>query len=56
MICIKEKNGIFRWKYKETSIANYDYHLPIESLNENTQIIFNWALEKSFSMYLKMRL
>lgn len=54
MIGVREKNGIYRWKYKETSIAAYDYTLPIESLSDNTEIIFNWALEKSFSMYLGM--
>lgn len=54
MICIIEKDGIYRWKYKETSIAVYDYNLPIENLSNKTKITFNWALEKSFSMYLKM--
>lgn len=54
MICINEGSGIYRWKYKETSIAAYDYTLPIESLPDNTKIVFNWALEKGFSMYLKM--
>ena len=54
MICVKEKNGIFRWKYKETSVVNYNYNLPIDTLSKNTQIVFNWALEKGFSMYIKM--
>lgn len=54
MICIKEPSGAFRWKFKETSIASYDYNLPIDSLPDKTIILFNWALEKSFSMYLKM--
>ena len=48
MICVKEKNGIFRWKYKETSVVNYNYNLPIDTLSKNTQIVFNWALEKRF--------
>lgn len=54
MICVKEKNGIFRWKYKETSVVNYNYNLPIDTLSKNTRIVFNWALEKGFSMYIKM--
>jgi len=55
MICIRENNGIYRWKFKETSIVNYNYNLPIDTLSNNTRIIFNWALEKGFSMYLDMR-
>lgn len=54
MICVREKNGIFRWKYKETSVVNYNYNLPIDTLSRNTRIVFNWALEKGFSMYIKM--
>lgn len=54
MICVNEGSGIYRWKYKETSIAAYDYALPIESLSDDTRIVFSWALEKGFSMYLKM--
>lgn len=54
MICVNIGNGIYRWKYKEISIAAYDYNLLMEILPNNTRITFNWALEKSFSMYLKM--
>lgn len=54
MIGVSEGNGIYRWKHKETSIAAYDYTLPIASLSNKTEIVFNWALEKSFSLYIKM--
>lgn len=54
MIGVNDGNGIYRWKHKETSIAAYDYTLTIESLSDNTEIVFNWALEKSFSLYIKM--
>ena len=52
MVCVNFDNRIYRWKYKETTIACYNYTLPIESFNDNTKIVFHWALEKSFSLYL----
>lgn len=55
MLCYSEGNGVYRWKYKEISIASYNYNIPIESLPNKTTFIFNWALEKGFSMYVKMQ-
>lgn len=54
LLCVEETDGIYRWKYKETTIATYNYSLPIDNLKNDTKISFNWALEKGFSMYLKM--
>lgn len=54
MIGIHEGNGIYRWKFKEIKESIYEYEYPIERINDNTEIRFNWALEKSFSLYTLM--
>lgn len=54
MIGISESNGVYRWKHKETTIANYNFRLQPEFLDDKTKIIFNWALEKEFGMYLEI--
>lgn len=53
MICAVEKGPYFRWKYREVSVANYDYHLPSESLAPGAKFAFHPALEKEFGLYLK---
>ena len=52
MIGISESRGLYRWKYKETTIANYNLKLQPEFVDEKTKLVFNWALEKEFGMYL----
>lgn len=54
MIGIHEGNGIYRWKFKEIKESIYEYEYPIERINDDTEIRFNWALEKSFSLYTLM--
>ena len=43
----------YRWKYRETTIANYDYNLDINQIENDTKFLFHWALEKEFGLYLK---
>ena len=52
MIGISEPKGLYRWKHKETTIANYNLKLQPEFVDEKTNLVFNWALEKEFGMYL----
>ena len=54
MIGIHEGHGIYRWKFKEIKDSIYEYNYPIERINDNTEIRFNWALEKCFSLYTLM--
>lgn len=54
MIGICEGRGIYRWKFREIKDTIYEYHYPIERINDDTEIRFNWALEKSFSLYTLM--
>ncbi len=42
----------YRWKYRETTIANYDYNLDINQIDNETRFLFHWALEKEFGLYL----
>lgn len=53
MICSVENGPYYRWKYREVSIANYDYHLPAETLTNSGKFRFHPALEKEFGLYLK---
>lgn len=55
MIAMQENNykgKYYRWKYRETTIANYDYNLDISQIEISTKFIFHWALEKEFGLYL----
>lgn len=42
----------YRWKYRETTMANYDYNLDMNQVEDETKFIFHWALEKEFGLYL----
>lgn len=55
MIAMKEyayQGRYYRWKYRETTIANYDCNLDANQIENNTKFIFHWALEKEFGLYL----
>lgn len=55
MIAMQENDyqGMYyRWKYRETTIANYDYNLDINQIENDTKFLFHWALEKEFGLYL----
>lgn len=53
MICIVEKGPYYRWKYRELTIANYNYSLSVETLSLSTCFRFHPALEKEFALYLQ---
>lgn len=42
----------YRWKYREITIANYDYNMNINKIEDETKFVFHWALEKEFGLYL----
>ena len=48
-----ENDSYYRWKYRECTIANYDYSLQKNDINADTKFVFHWALEKEFGLYLK---
>lgn len=55
LIAIVEDNGYygyFRWKYRECTIANYDYGIEENAIHEDTRFTFHWAAEKEFGLYL----
>ncbi|MBR4723650.1 MAG: hypothetical protein IK072_02830, partial [Clostridia bacterium] len=52
IIGLVEKKNYYRWKYRECSIANYDYSIEKNLLNDDSQFIFHTAAEKEFGLYL----
>lgn len=53
LVAIVEKGGYYRWKYRESSISNYDYSLQKNAITDDTQFSFHRAAEKDFGLYLK---
>lgn len=53
LIAVMDDNVYYRWKYRECTIANYDYSLEKNTLTPETKFVFNWAAEKEFGLYLK---
>lgn len=53
LIAVLEDDAYYRWKYRECTIANYDYSLEKNTLKADTKFVFNWAAEKEFGLYLK---
>ena len=52
MIGYIESAGVYRWKYKEISEADFNYSLPPDALLEKAKFQFHPALEKEFGLYL----
>lgn len=52
IIGLYEDDAYYRWKYREVSIANYDYGLEENSLTDTSKFRFHWAVEKEFGLYL----
>ena len=52
MIGYIESEGLYRWKYKEISEADFNYSLPPEALLDEARLQFHPALEKEFGLYL----
>lgn len=53
LIAIKENETFYRWKYRECTVANYDYSLEKNNITSDTKFIFTWAAEKEFGLYLR---
>lgn len=53
LIAVYENNEYYRWKYRETTMANYDYNLQCSQINGQTKFMFHWAAEKEFGLYLR---
>ena len=51
MICYIEKGPRYRWKYREITMANYDFALADHLLVDGTKFKFHPALEKEFGLY-----
>lgn len=51
IICLIEKNGIFRWKYRETTISDYNPSLEDYKIEDATKFVFHWAVEKALGVY-----
>lgn len=52
MICYIETGARYRWKYREVTLANYDFDMPEDVFTDKT-ITFrvHQALEKELSLY-----
>lgn len=55
MIGYIESQGVYRWKYKEISEADFNYSLPPEARLDDAKLQFHPALEKEFGLYLGRR-
>ena len=53
LIALKEDDAYYRWKYRECSIANYDYGIEKSALEKESKFVFHWAAEKEFGLYLR---
>lgn len=53
LVAVIEDDSYYRWKYRECTIANYDYSLQKNDLTPDTKFVFHWATEKEFGLYLK---
>lgn len=52
MICYWEQHNIFRWRYRELSVADYNYSLPVEAFEAESKFKFHKALEKELGVYI----
>ena len=52
IICFQESKTVFRWKYRETTIDNFDECLNTSRVNNLSKFQFHRALEKAWSLYL----
>lgn len=55
IVCLVEKEDIYRWKYRETTIDNYCSSLMDYKIENNTTFIFHWAVEKALGVYIGSR-
>ena len=53
LVALIEENSYFRWKYRECTIANYDYSIEKNSLTPESKFVFHWGAEKEFGLYLR---
>ena len=53
LIAVVEEESYYRWKYRECTIANYDYGIEKNAVKSETNFMFHWAAEKEFGLYLK---
>lgn len=53
LIALIEENSYFRWKYRECTIANYDYSIEKNALTSESKFVFHWGAEKEFGLYLR---
>lgn len=53
LIAVVEEESYYRWKYRECTIANYDYGIEKNAVKPETNFMFHWAAEKEFGLYLK---
>lgn len=53
LIAAVENETYYRWKYRECTIANYDYSIEKNLLTPETKFVFHWAAEKEFGLYLQ---
>ena len=51
MICYIESGSRFRWKYREITMANYDFNMSENILKQETEFRIHPALEKEFGLY-----
>lgn len=52
LVALVEDNSYIRWKFRECTIANYDYSIEKNALTPDSKFIFHWAAEKEFGLYL----
>lgn len=53
VIAYFEDEAYYRWKFREITIANYDYGLQRNAINKDSKFKFHWAVEKEFGIYLR---
>lgn len=46
-----DKDTRYRWKYRETTLANYDFVISDDVLRKGVKLQFHPALEKEFGLY-----
>lgn len=51
IICFIEREGIYRWNYREESISNPSPSLSAFSINDYSKFQFHWAVEKELGVY-----
>lgn len=53
LVALMEDSSYYRWKYRECTIANYDYGIEKNALTPESKFVFHWAAEKEFGLYLR---